>query len=124
MSLPFSSSNPVPRYDDAEARLALSGIGWQGRLNEATDELEVLGVVKDHIARLSPEELARLPATLRPPRLVDADDVSAYALLLARQQHLGETSEVLDKLARFATNASLRLSQILARATEIRSEEN
>lgn len=115
-----SFSNPVRRLG-LEARRTFESLGWQGLLNRASGESEVLGVVKDYIARLSLEELVQLPNYLMPPRLVDADDVSSYAFLLARQQQLGETSEVLDKLAGFVTNAAQRLSRLLFRSRRSRS---
>ncbi len=122
MSLPYSHANPRRRYG-AQTRHPFDGLGWLGRLSEAQEESEVLGVVKDHFAQFSPLELAHLPKHLLPPRLVDADDVSSYAFLLARQQRLGESSQVLDKLAGFVTNAAHRLSKVLFRPRNSRAAD-
>ena len=123
MSLRVSSSNNGHRFSAASQR-TIQAIGWQGRLNDCADEAEVLGLVKDHIAQLSLDELSQLPDSLRPPRLVDADDVSSYAFLLAREHQLGENCEVLEKLAGFITNAARRLSQVLFRSRNSRAGDH
>ncbi len=120
MSHPHSYSNPVRRFGPGEQR-ASESLGWQGLLSEARGESEVLGVVKDYVALLSREELLQLPKHLLPPRLVDADDLSLYALQLARQHQLGESTVVLEKLANFVTDAAQRLSQVLFRSRNSRA---
>ena len=70
---------------------------------------------------LEPEEIASLPESCRPGRFVDAEDVGNYALQLARAQ-CDSGVALVNKLAAFMTNASLRLAQIMARASEVSSE--
>lgn len=92
----------------------LRSLGWQGQLDHATRPEAVLAVARDYLAQVSPEEIAQLPEDCRPQRLVDADDVATYALELAHRQASPNTPEVLHKLAAFFSDASTRLSQILA----------
>ena len=106
---PFSISMP-PLH---EPQAAPAAVGWQERLDQCGAAHEVVQAVKEHLALLTPEELAAMPEQCRPGRLVDADDVAEYALVLARAQCEG-SSVLLEKLAGFMTHASLRLAQILA----------
>ena len=92
----------------------LRSLGWQGQLDHADRPEAVLAVARDYLAQISPEEVAQLPEECRPRRLVDGDDVASYALELARHQASADGPEVLQKMAAFFADASLRLSQILA----------
>lgn len=107
-----------------ELSAVLTAIGWQGRLNEASTPHEVISVVRDYLALWTPAEIGQLPESCRPGKFVDAEDVSRYAVKLAREQIEGSSAPpaLLQKLSGFFTNASLRLSQILARANEVSSE--
>ena len=121
MTNAFSTATPRRHYD-VDLQTELSSIGWQGRLNECLDEHDVVQTVRDYLARLEPEEIASLPEPCRPGRFVDAEDVGNYALQLARTQcDSGEA--LVGKLAAFMTSASLRLAQIMARASEVSSED-
>ena len=92
----------------------LRSIGWQGQLDHADRPEGVLAVARDYLAQVSPEEIAQLPEDCRPSRLVDADDVAAYAFELARRQSSPDSPEILHKLAAFFSDASARLSKIMA----------
>ena len=116
------SAPPPRRLYDVDLQTELSAIGWQGRLNESVDEHDVVQTVKDFLARFDPEEIASLPENCRPGRFVDAEDVNNYALQLARAQ-CDSGVPLIDKLAAFMTNASLRLAQIMARTSEVSSED-
>jgi Arc/MetJ-type ribon-helix-helix transcriptional regulator len=93
-----------------------SVVGWQGHLNEASTVAEVVSIVRDYVALISPEEFAQLPEACRPGKFVDADDVSRYALRLAREQCDGLAQELplLQKLAAFCASASARAGQLQA----------
>lgn len=114
-------SIPMPPHADPDPRPAAGAIGWQERLDQCHSVAEVVEAVKDHLARLTPDEIATMPQACRPGRVVDADDVAEYALQLARAQ-CEASSVLLDKLSGFMTHASLRLAQILA-AVEAVSED-
>ena len=101
----------------------LRSLGWQGQLDQANRPEAVLTVARDYLAQVSPEEVAQLPEDCRPQRLVDSDDVAAYALELARRQASPDAPEVLHKLAAFFSDASTRLSQILAETSFVDSDQ-
>jgi hypothetical protein len=93
-------------------------VSWQGRLNSASTEAEVVDVVRDFMAQVSPYDLARLPEECRPRKMVDANDITSYAFAIVRH-HCDDadgTARVAHKLAAFFTSASIRLSHILAAA--------
>ena len=115
----------MSRHDySPELHSALSQLGWHGRLNEAMTAENVVTIARDYTAQWSPRELADLPPDLRPGKIVDADDVTAYALALVQaQMGRGSPSEsVLHRMGAFFSSASLRLAQIMARASEVSSE--
>src|SRR6187551_1010393 len=85
---------------------------WQGMLDEAGSPDEVVGVARDFVARISPEEFSALPPDCRPHKLVDADDVVDYAVTLVRESFMSENSSdpILQHIATFFTHACTRLS--------------
>lgn len=93
-----------------------SSLTWHLRLNAATSVEGVIAAVKDYLALWSPEELAQLPEACRPGRIVDADDITVYALNLVREQFHGENGPALARMAGFFAAASRRVAQILAHA--------
>lgn len=105
-----------------EAQIALSQVGWHGLLNEAATEEDVIAIARDYLALWTWPEIARLPQALRPGKIVDSDDIAGYALALVQEQVAAEHAPAVHKMATFFSNASLRLSQILARSSEVSSE--
>jgi hypothetical protein len=94
----------------------MTTIDWENRLAKVTTELEVVTLAKDFLASFTPGEIARLPESCRPRKLFDADDVTNYAFDLAWQNC--EDGDVIETFARFFSQASRRLSQILSRADD------
>lgn len=99
-----------------EVQSAVTQLGWHGRLNDARSAEEVVAIARDYLALWSPEELALVPPELRPGKLVDADDVSAYALSLVQAQMARGTpgEAVVHKIGNFFSSASLRVSQVVS----------
>lgn len=96
---------------------------WAGKLREARSEMDVVAVVRDFVALLTPEEFARIPERLRPGRFVDAHDVTSYGFDLVRHEcEDKEGRRVVRRMARFFSEASIRLSEILVASP--RSEED
>lgn len=90
---------------------------WPDKLREARTETEVVGVVRDFVAMVTPEEFARIPPTLRPGRFVDAHDITTYGFDLVRHECGDrEGRQVVRRLAEFFSRASIRLSEILVAA--------
>jgi len=93
------------------------GTTWQHRLDAARGAEEIVAAARDYLASFGPLELAALPDGCRPPRkIVDADDVTTYAFELVRFEcEVHDTRDLVHKLARFFSHASMRLAQITAR---------
>jgi len=110
----------------AEIQNAVSQLGWHGRLHEALSPDDVVMIARDYMALWTPEELALVPAALRPGKIVDADDIGTHALALVQAQFDRGTEEeaAVHKLATFFSAALLRLSQILARSSEVAGERD
>lgn len=93
---------------------------WRNLILASTQEDEVLELVRDHMARWSPEEIARLPQDCRPPRIRDSEDLSRWAFDLASnhcaQTIGGEDEALLDRMLEFVTQAAIRLSELQAEA--------
>jgi hypothetical protein len=91
---------------------------WQQRLDLARDEGEVLAIAREFIALLTPYEIDRLPKPCQPPlKLVDREDIAAYAYDLMRHQcdEAAGTAELVHKLAHFFSHASMRTAQLSTR---------
>lgn len=96
----------------------MKGTTWQHRLDAARGVDEVVASARDFLAAFSPLELAGLPEACRPPaKIVDAEDISSYAFELVRFEcaERDETAELVHKLARFFSHASMRVAQLTAR---------
>jgi hypothetical protein len=92
-------------------------LSWQGRLEGASTEAEVVAAAKEFTAQFSPQEIQRLPKEFRPGKFFEANDVTSYAFALVRQEcdDRSSAAPLICKLAAFFSNASTRLSQIMAR---------
>lgn len=90
-------------------------VTWTDRLGSAQSEAEVVEIVREYLALVSPEEFASLPMACRPAKIVDGADISAYAFELVRCR--AEDREVTDRVHRIAavlSFAATRLSALLA----------
>ena len=94
----------------------MAGVGWQDVIDRADSEQEVVRVVRDFVASLSPYDLARLPSQCRPGKFFGAEDVTSFAFEIVRH-HCDqdvETRDLVHRIAAFFSQASTRLSQLLA----------
>jgi hypothetical protein len=97
----------------------VASTSWLQRLDSAHSEGEIVAAAREFLAAIAPEEIEALPAASQPPlKLVDGNDIAGYAFDLVRsEQHQGvDTSDLLHRLARFFSHASIRLSQVQAHA--------
>ena len=91
----------------------MKDLTWQERIEEAGTEPEVVAVTRDYLARLSQDEYAELPLELRPRKIVDANDIAAYALDLARHEAEDpDEMNLVQRLAQLLSRASVRVSEI------------
>ncbi len=88
-------------------------------LGDADSEREVVGIVRDYLARLGPIELATLPEDCWPGRINDRDDISEYALRVARRRALSPQSvandALLDRIHNLLTHAASRVAMLASR---------
>jgi hypothetical protein len=95
---------------------------WRNLIRAASQEEEVIELVRDHMARWSPEEIARLPEDCRPPRIRDAEDISRWAFDLASthcgQKMRADDEALLDRMLEFVTHAAVRLSELKAESPQ------
>jgi hypothetical protein len=120
MTVTGHSTMQTQQASSPHAADGLTSVGWQGCLNEAATEYDVVGVARDFLALLATEEIRELPLECRPGKIVDGDDIASYALTLSRAQYGG--GAVVHRMATFFSNAALRLAQIRARTSEVSSE--
>ena len=91
-----------------------TSLEWQQRLWLSKDTSAVVDVVREHVAKLPPEELASLPASCRPVRIDTAEDVAHYAFYLVSERcGTHEHGSDLHRLAAFFSAASTRLAQLM-----------
>lgn len=94
--------------------IQLAAMSWQERLEQCQSESEVVHVVRDYLALLTPEEIGSLPRDFIPGRIADGDDISAFAVqLLIRETRIEGESPLLHKLAHIFGLASVQLSKVV-----------
>jgi hypothetical protein len=99
----------------------MTGTTWQHRLDAARAVEDVVAAARDFLAVFGPLELAALPEGCRPPaKIVDDEDIASYAFDLVRFERAegAEVGDMVHRLARFFSHASMRLAQITARDTQ------
>ena len=88
--------------------------GWHCKLEIAESAEEVLGLVRDYIATLSPELLARLPDVCRTVRVKAEDDIEYWTYRLSQRTRPDPAldAELMQDVFNHFLHASLRISQI------------
>jgi hypothetical protein len=83
---------------------------WQDRLDEASSSEDVLRIVSEFLSFWTTGEWQAIPEDCRPRSLQNAQQVNAYAFLLARRlTGSAKTDPGLHRLSTFFTKASLRI---------------
>ena len=112
----MQSNLRTQRWERASAPLE----DWRNLIRDSASEDEVVSLVLDHMARWSPEEIARLPDECRPGRVRDGDDISHWAYLLASNHCAGtvptDDEPLLERMLEFVTQAAIRVSELKAEA--------
>jgi len=89
--------------------------GWHCKLESADSAEEVVALVRDYIATLSPEHLGRLPDVFRSLRVKAEDDIEYWTYRLSqrpRQEDAMIDGELMQEVFNHFLHASLRISQI------------
>jgi len=91
---------------------------WRNLIRDSASEDELVSLVRDYLARWTPDEIRRLPEDCRPGRIRDGDDVSEWAFLLA-SNHCARTvatedEPLLERMLEFVTRAAIRFSELKA----------
>lgn len=100
-------------------------LSWQDRLDAANDEAQVISVVRDFVAQLSPQDISLLPAECRPGKFSDAEDVASYGFALMRSDCSSSdaVSALLHRLAAFVSSACVRLAQIAGSSSHAAADD-
>ena len=89
-----------------------SRFGFLDSLEQADNEREIVAVVREYLARIGPAEIATLPEDCWPTKINDREDISEYALRIARRRALSPQSvsndALLDRLHSLLMHAAAR----------------
>jgi hypothetical protein len=89
--------------------------GWHCKLEVAESTEEVLALVRDYIATLSPKHLVRLPHVCRSLRVKAEDDIEYWTYRLSQRHRPDDAlidGELMQDVFNHFLHASLRISQI------------
>lgn len=91
-------------------------VSWYRLLESARNSLEVVAITRDYLATWTPDEIARLPAAVRPGRLRDETDLEELHSRLVEEYRQtrasGAALETLQKLTSFMVRASIRVAEL------------
>ena len=95
-------------------------VTWRSRIEGAVDEREIVVIVRDYLAQVDRFEITQLPEECRPGKFFTAEDVMVYTYALVRHQCKDEPGlgEFALKLAAFFSQASFRLTQVMAHTND------
>lgn len=89
---------------------------WFSQIDRSRSVAEVVGVARDFIATLTPEEMKLLPPDCRPGKLRDEADIEALHSTLVeayrKSRATGKELETLQRLTSFVVRASIRLAEV------------
>lgn len=91
-------------------------VTWYRLLDNATNSLEVVAIARDYLATWTPDEIARLPAAVRPGKLRDERDIEdLHSTLVAEYRDTvatGPALEALQRLTTFMVRATIRIAEL------------
>jgi hypothetical protein len=91
-------------------------VTWYRLLENAKSPLEVVAVARDYLATWTPEEIVRLPASVRPGKLRDERDIEELHARLVEEYRASKASgpalDALQRLTTFMVRAAIRISEL------------
>lgn len=91
-------------------------VTWYRLLDNAKGPLDVVAVTRDYLATWTPEEIARLPAPLRPGKMRDETDVEDLHAKLVEEYRGSKASgaalDALQRLTTFMVRAAIRIAEL------------
>lgn len=91
-------------------------VTWYRLLDSARGPLEVVAIARDYLATWTPEEMARLPAAVRPGKLRDERDIEELHSSLVDEYRTttatGLALDALQRLTTFMVRAAIRISEL------------
>ncbi|HZZ93929.1 MAG TPA: hypothetical protein VFE23_15315 [Usitatibacter sp.] len=102
---------PIPH----SSRRAQVTVTWAAGVEGAESVHDVIELARDFLAQFTPYEIFALPQACKPPaKIVDADDITAYAFALMRHQCAegAHHAEMIRKMAGFFSHAAHRLAYL------------
>jgi hypothetical protein len=96
-------------------RRAPMPVTWAAGVEGAASVHDVIELSRDFLAQFTPYEIYALPDSCRPPaKIVDADDITAYAFALVRHQCAegAHHAHMIRKMADFFSHAAHRLAHL------------
>jgi hypothetical protein len=89
---------------------------WRRRLVGAVTEHEIVNLTREFVATWMPEDISRLPASCRPGRIRDGEDISQWAYELARAHTSLRYDEYEDglivRMLAFMSEAAMRTAAV------------
>lgn len=94
----------------------MTSAAWLERLRAAATESDVVQAANEFAASLDPLQVALLPSRCRPRTMHCAYDISSYAFDLVGHycDKMDPAARLVQSLATFMTDASIRLSEIVS----------
>ena len=91
-------------------------VTWYRLLEGARNSLEVVAIARDYLATWTPDEIALLPATVRPGKLRDERDVEELHSALVDEYRTtlatGAPLDALQRLTTFMVRATIRIAEL------------
>lgn len=91
-------------------------IAWYRQVDSAKSALEVVAIVRDYLATLTPHDIGLLPAACRPGKIRDEEDIETLHGVLVEEYRItratGEELSLLQQLTSMMVRASIRIAEL------------
>ena len=91
---------------------------WRRHLVGAVNEHDIVNLTREFVAMWTPEDISRLPASCRPGRIRDGEDISQWAYELARAhtslRYDEDEDALIVRMLAFMSEAAMRTAEVKA----------